>query len=90
MIVEYHVVKIADFNRRAGKIIQTSKGYSAFVPNPLEPEITLDLSLVKRLSDADRALSELAGMARMLPNPHLLIGPFIRKEAVLSSRIEGT
>ena len=35
-------------------------------------------------------MSELAGLARMLPNPHLLIGPFIRREAVLSSRIEGT
>jgi len=46
--------------------------------------------LVNRLSDADRALSELAGVARTLPNPHLLIGPFVRKEAVLSSRIEGT
>ncbi len=43
-----------------------------------------------RLSLADRALSELAGIARTLPNPHLLIAPFVRLEAVLSSRIEGT
>jgi hypothetical protein len=35
-------------------------------------------------------LSELGGLARNLPNPHLLIGPFVRREAVLSSRIEGT
>lgn len=42
------------------------------------------------LSAADRALGELAGAARRLPTPHLLIGPFIRREAVLSSRIEGT
>lgn len=42
------------------------------------------------LSDADRALGELSGLGRTMPNPHLLIGPFIRREAVLSSRIEGT
>jgi Fic family protein len=42
------------------------------------------------LSPADRALSELAGVAGNLPNPHLLIAPFMRREAVLSSRIEGT
>lgn len=45
---------------------------------------------VRQLSAADRALSELAGVGRTLPNPHLLIRPFARKEAVLSSRIEGT
>lgn len=48
------------------------------------------MPLVKALSEADRALSELAGTARRLPNPHLLIRPFMRREAVLSSRIEGT
>jgi Fic family protein len=42
------------------------------------------------LSEADRALGELAGLGRSLLNPHLLIRPFIRREAVLSSRIEGT
>ena len=39
---------------------------------------------------ADRAIGRLAGEGRRLPNPHLLIRPFIRREAVLSSRIEGT
>lgn len=42
------------------------------------------------LSEADRALGELAGLGRTIPNPHLLISPFMRREAVLSSRIEGT
>jgi Fic family protein len=42
------------------------------------------------LSEADRALGELVGLGRTLPNPHLLIRPFVRREAVLSSRIEGT
>lgn len=73
-----------------GRVIRTDRGYFAFVPAPLEPEIQLDLELVGALSAADRAVSELAGIARTLPNPHLLIRPFIRREAVLSSRIEGT
>ncbi len=65
-------------------------GYCAFVPNPLDPIVHFDLPLINALSRADRALSELAGIARTLPNPHLLIRPFMRREAVLSSRIEGT
>lgn len=73
-----------------GRVVRASQGYFAFVPSPLEPEINLDIEIVRTLSDADRAISELAGIARTLPNPHLLIGPFVRREAVLSSRIEGT
>jgi len=77
----------------AGHIIRVGQGeaaYWAFVPNPLPPDLTPDWELGRRLSDADRALSELAGVGRTMPNPHLLIGPFMRREAVLSSRIEGT
>ena len=73
-----------------GRLIHTPQGYGAFVPDPLPPPITFDMQMAARLSEADRALSELAGVARTLPNPHLLIGPFMRREAVLSSRIEGT
>lgn len=46
--------------------------------------------LAGSLSRADRALAELAGVARALPDPHLLVAPFVRREAVLSSQIEGT
>jgi len=77
----------------AGRTVRVGLGevaYRAFVPNPLPPEIPLDLELFTALSDADRALGELSGLGRMIPNPDLLINPFIRKEAVLSSRIEGT
>jgi Fic family protein len=73
-----------------GRLIKTQRDYWAFLPNPLPPQLTLSWDLVNQLSEADRALSELAGTARTLPNPHLLIGPFIRREAILSSRIEGT
>lgn len=84
-------MRIEDFSKaQAGHLVKTPQGFCAFVPAPLEPELTYGKPLVRVLSEADRALSELAGIARTLPNPHLLIGPFIRREAVLSSRIEGT
>lgn len=77
----------------AGRIIRVGQGeaaYWAFVPYPLPPYLEMNSRLVRQLSDADRALGELAGLGRTLPNPHLLIRPFLRREAVLSSRIEGT
>lgn len=91
IVIEYNKMDPSDFTKnKPGKLIRAPQDYWTFVPHPLEPRIDLDLPLVQRLSAADRALSELAGMARMLPNPHLLIDPFLRREAVLSSRIEGT
>jgi len=75
---------------QAGKVIRTPGGYFAFIPTPLPPDIVFDVRLVLALSHADAALSELSGSGRHLPNPHLLIAPYIRREAVLSSRIEGT
>jgi Fic family protein len=74
----------------AGKIVRTAQGFTAFVPAPLPPRLDFDLALVRALSRADAALSELSGLGRVLPNPHLLIAPYMRREAVLSSRIEGT
>ncbi len=80
-----------DFTKEAsGKLVPTLDGHCAFVPNKLPPDIEVNWELVSYLSDADRALSELSGAAGKLPNPHLLIMPFTRKEAVLSSKIEGT
>lgn len=81
----------ADFSEnKSGHLIRTPQGYWAFVPAPLPPVLDLTWEFVRQISEAERALSELAGIARNLPNPHLLINPFIRREAVLSSRIEGT
>ena len=74
----------------AGKVIRTPTGYRAFVPATLPPTLKYDTQLVLSLSRADAALSELSGLGRHLPNPHLLIAPYVRREAVLSSRIEGT
>jgi len=74
----------------AGRAIQTPQGYTAFIPAPLPPKLVYDEKLVVALSRADTALSELSGLGRQLPSPHLLIAPYVRREAVLSSRIEGT
>ena len=77
----------------AGRVVRVGQGeaaYWAFVPHPLPPNVPPDWELTRTLSEADRALSQLAGLGRIMPNPHLLIGPFVRREAVLSSRIEGT
>ena len=76
--------------RPHGKLVIGTGGYRAFVPAALPPEIIWDETLAFSLSAADRSIGRLAGEGRRLPNPHLLIRPFIRKEAVLSSRIEGT
>ena len=77
-------------SQKAGQAVFTPKGYWAFIPAPLPPEISYDSQLVLALSRADAALSELSGLGRNVINPHLLIASYIRKEAVLSSRIEGT
>jgi Fic family protein len=65
-------------------------GYVAFRPAQMPRSVDLDADTVMRLSDADRALGRLAGAGRLLPNPHLLIQPYIAREALASSRIEGT
>src|SRR5450756_141133 len=71
-------------------VVTADGGYRAFVPPPLPPGVTLDLDLVGRLSAADRSVGELAGVGSGLPNQRLLSGALLRREAVLSSRIEGT
>ncbi len=71
-------------------VVRADGGYWAFVPPPLPPDMPLDLALVRQLSAADRALGLLAGAARTLPNPRLLARALLRREAVRSSRIEGT
>ena len=74
----------------AGKLLRTAHGYHAFVPSPLPPRIQYTPQLVLLLSRADAALSELSGLVGHLPNPGLIIAPYVRREALLSSRIEGT
>lgn len=73
-----------------GECISISDGNFAFVPNPLPPNLDYDARLRRLLSQADLLVGELSGIGRVLKNPYLLIGPYIRREAVSSSRIEGT
>ncbi len=71
-------------------VVRAERGYLAFVPPPLPPLFDLIPVLVSQLSAADRALGQLAGAGQGLPNPHLISRVLLRREAVLSSRIEGT
>ena len=73
-----------------GHMVTTSDGQKAFVPDPLPRQLSLGPPLVYQLDEASRAVGTLAGVGETLPNPDLLIRPFMRREAVLSSRIEGT
>lgn len=73
-----------------GHLVPTYEGQWAFVPDSLPRNIDLPSSLVSQLDKASLAVGNLAGVGETLANPHLLIVPFLRREAVLSSRIEGT
>jgi len=67
-------------------------GFSAFMPKPLPPDPSLvyDDEIKDLTEKANRALGRLDGTTYMLPNPDLFLFMFVRKEAVLSSQIEGT
>jgi Fic family protein len=73
-----------------GQLVKTVEGIWAFVPSPLPPRFEIGPATISRLSAADFALGQLKGVGQTLPNAQLLIAPFLRREAVLSSRIEGT
>lgn len=77
---------------RAGLYVNQLQGYKAFIPAPLPPvpEIVMDQEMWSLLSKADRALGRLDGSTDALPNPNLFVFMYVRKEAVLSSQIEGT
>lgn len=77
---------------RAGQYVAQQFGYRAFLPSPLPPDppVRIDGQLQQRLSEADRALGRLDGSIHTLPNPDLFVYMYVRKEAVLSSQIEGT
>lgn len=77
---------------RSGVFRRTLSGYTAFFPSalPPDPQVVLDTGLQLLLSEADRALGALNVVTTVLPNPDLLVGLFIQKEALLSSQIEGT
>ena len=73
-----------------GRVVRGLEGYETFIPDPLPREVTLNRKLVYLLDEASRAVAILAGVGETVPNARLLTNPFLRREAVLSSRIEGT
>lgn len=77
---------------RAGRFVTQPEGFRAFVPSPLppDPDLTLESDLVAELSAADTALGRLDGVVGVVPDPDLFVAMYVRREAVLSSQIEGT
>ena len=78
--------------QRAGTYALQPGGYRAFIPTPLPPSPPIDITpeMQVLLSQADRALGRLDGSVQTLPNADLFVAMYVRKEAVLSSQIEGT
>ncbi len=77
-------------SERLGVVRKTVDGYDAFFPAPVPRELDYDATTVRKLTEATAAIHRLAGVSRLLPSPEIPMGPYVRLEAVLSSRIEGT
>lgn len=77
---------------RAGRFVKQPQGYRAFIPAPLPPDppVAMDVNLSTLLSHADQAVGRLDGVTQILPNPDFFVAMYVRREAVLSSQIEGT
>jgi cell filamentation protein, protein adenylyltransferase len=73
-----------------GKLVPIPEGTSAFVPDALPATVPLGPEAVQILAEASQALGLLQGLMQSLPSPQILVRPFVRREAELSSRIEGT
>ena len=84
-------MKKSDFSQNApGRLMNTIHGYSAYIPNPLPPQIEWTTALINQLTQAERSITRLDEIGQSFPAPQVVVRPFMRKEAVLSSQIEGT
>jgi Fic family protein len=84
-------VNTGDFTLASpGRLVPTPLGVAGFVPNPLPPKFSLDAEAVRLLAKAQLALGELRGVGTVVPNPELVAGPLLSREARYSSEIEGT
>ena len=81
-----------EMKTRAGRAIRQPEGYSAFIPAslPPDPPLRFDSQLATIVATAGTALGRLDGVSATLPNPELFVAMYVRREAVLSSQIEGT
>lgn len=78
------------FTKPSGKLMKNKNGHTTFLPDYLPPTITYDPSLITFANEASNQLGQLSGIGTLLPNPDLIIRPYVYREAVLSSKIEGT
>lgn len=84
-------MKASQFTEKAsGSVVETPDGYPAFVPDVAPRKLALSEASLAALDEASNRLGILQGIGRQIRNPHLLISPYMSREAVLSSRIEGT
>lgn len=79
-------------DNRAGVFVMQPSGFKSFLPHdlPPEPPVEIDGEMLALLSEADRKLGRLDGVTQILPNPEMFVAMYVKKEAVLSSQIEGT
>lgn len=84
-LAQYPTTPFGEARRTLG-----SHGYVAYFPAPIPRSLELPTRTVRRLADAERALGQLAGVGRLLPSPDLLLRPYLVREAISSTRIEGT
>lgn len=87
-------MKIEEFTNPSGKLMQASSielgDYYYFLPDSPPIHLKINDKTILLISETERKLGMLSGMGELLPNPHILINPYLSKEAVLSSKIEGT
>lgn len=83
---------MSEISTRAGRYVTQREGHRAFIPEPLPPDPPLEIGpeLISLLSRADRELGRLDGIAQVVPDPDFFVAMYVRREAVLSSQIEGT
>lgn len=78
---------------RSGEYVRNMTGeaeYKSFRPTPLPPELEMDEELLRHLIDANRQLAQLDTASKLIPNTELFVSMYVRKEALMSSQIEGT
>ncbi|MCF7799841.1 Fic family protein [Candidatus Babeliales bacterium] len=76
--------------KKSGMYMPQIRGYKAFIPTPLPPEITIDENMFNKLNQANKLLNQLNSISEFLPNTDLFISMYVKKEALLSAQIEGT
>lgn len=82
---QYSSTQFGEARRTPGR-----HGFTAYFPRPIPRSIELPTPLIRLLADAEAALGKLSGVGQLLPNPYLLIRPYLLREALSSTRIEGT